>query len=271
MAVERTELEHYIAFERNPSLWRMFLRVSTAQSMARYRFAAGIISKQRGITVDAASGSGWGTNYLSQQESGQVIGVDNNARVVQQASDFFQRRNLHFHKADLRDPNAFAGIGGVSNITSFETIEHVSREDASVVLANFHSVHNGEGKLIISTPNRSIFSPYHDTEGGPWDPFHLHEYDAPEFTSLLESNGWAVEELRGQALCQPERYSAITRAVHPFRKLSLMWGGARNSLLFCALVGIPTMLVATGFRNWDVHPLDSKREPFYWVAVRSKK
>lgn len=271
MAVERTELEHYTAFEKNHSLWTEIRRMSIAQSMARYRFAARTIPEQGGIIIDAACGSGWGANYLSLQNSGQVIGIDHNARAVKQASDFFQRGNLYFQKADLRDPVTFDGIGEVSNIISFETIEHVSREDASVVLGNFRSVHDGEGKLIISTPNRAIYSPYYDTEGEPWDPFHLYEYDAPEFTSLLESNGWVVDELYGQVFCQPERYSAITRTVHPFRKLFLKLGGSRNSFLCSAMVVLPSILVVTDFGDWDVHPLDSKREPIFLIAVCSKR
>lgn len=270
MAVERAELEHYAAFEGNPSLWTEVRRMTTAQSMARYRFASRTVVGQGGTIIDAASGSGWGANHLSQQNSGRVIGIDHDARVVKQAGDSFQRGNLSFQQADLRDPATFDGLGGISNIVSFETIEHVSQEDASLVLRNFHSVHDGEGKLIISTPNRKLFSPYYDTEGESWDPFHVYEYDAPEFTSLLESNGWAVDEVYGQAFCQTDRYSAITRTVHPFRKLFLKMGGPRNSLLFSGVIAIPTLLFAVD-RDWDVHSLESKREPIFLVAVCSKK
>ncbi len=272
MASERTELENYITFEGSNSLLTRLRLMTTAQSVARYQFAAETSSKHSGTIIDAASGSGWGTNYLSlYTDSECVIGIDCNPSAIKRASEFFLRENLYFQQADLRDPRVFDSIRKTSNIASFETIEHVSREDAAVVLGNFRSVHDGEGKLIISTPNKNLFSPYHKEDAGPWNPYHLYEYDAPGFSGLLQSTGWNVDELYGQFFFDPNRYLAIIRAVRPFQRLNQRLGGRRDSQLVKMMVILPSILVATNAIDCDVHPLNPKQEPLFLIAVCSKQ
>ncbi len=268
---ERLSFKQYSFLEGNQSKTVQTLNLGVFMAIARYQFAARSLANARGITIDAACGSGWGTDYLARHTSSDlVIGIDNQQGVVKNASEHFQRRGAIFLCADLGEEGALDGPSKVSNIVSFETIEHLSYEKAVVALRNFHSTHNGEGKLYISTPNRDIFSPYYKYEGRTWDPYHLREYNTGEFENLLKENGWNIDDINGQLFFNPKRYFAITEALYPLRRLRLRAGTSRDDFLGKLAIMAPSLLVAA-VTDGRVGPLHPRAQPLFLVATCSKK
>jgi SAM-dependent methyltransferase len=144
------------------------------EHIARYRFATGFVRGKR--VLDVACGEGYGASSLAKAGASSVVGVDISDEVCEHA-----RRK---YGLDARTGDA-AGIPlpdrSVDVIVSFETIEHVPapaaflRECARVLVP--------EGVLIISTPNRPVYS-----GDSKQNPFHRTEFDEDEFLSLLRSH-----------------------------------------------------------------------------------
>ena len=126
--------------------------------------------------LDVASGEGYGAALLAQVAR-SVTGVELDEAVVEAARREFARPNLSFHAGDARDvplPDASLDV-----VVSFETLEHLREQDR--FLAELKRVLRPGGLLVISTPDRDIYSPL----GAPPNPYHVLELTRPEFTSLL--------------------------------------------------------------------------------------
>ena len=110
---------------------------------------------------------------MARAGASSVVGVDLSAEVCEHA-----RRK---YGLDARPGDAQAiplPDRSVDVVVSFETIEHVERPDA--FLRECARVLVPEGTLIVSTPNRPIYS----GKGGN-NPFHQIEFDEREFLDLL--------------------------------------------------------------------------------------
>ncbi|APH56555.1 Glycosyltransferase [Granulibacter bethesdensis] len=134
----------------------------------------------RGLDVlDIASGEGYGTAILAQVAR-SVTGVDI-------AHDAIAHSRLHYHRPNLTFLEG-SGIAiplpdhSVDRIVSFETIEHLF--DHQSFMAELRRVLRPGGLLIISSPERDIYSP--PDQGS--NPHHVHELTRLEFHSLLLSN-----------------------------------------------------------------------------------
>jgi SAM-dependent methyltransferase/glycosyltransferase involved in cell wall biosynthesis len=134
----------------------------------------------RGAEVlDIASGEGFGAAMLSDTAR-RVTALDIDPRAVAHArAHYGSRSNLHFAVGScLALPLA---SGSVDVITSFETLEHVARHD--LLVAEFARVLRPDGLVLISTPDRSVYS----TAGEPGNPYHVKELDRREFESLMRT------------------------------------------------------------------------------------
>jgi ubiquinone/menaquinone biosynthesis C-methylase UbiE len=139
----------------------------------RYIFAANYVKDK--IVLDAACGTGYGSNYLSNYAK-MVYGIDINADVIENNKEIYKKDNLIFTNGSVYqlpyDDNMF------DVIVSFETIEHV--DNGEKVLSEFNRVLKDNGLLIISTPNKNI-----SIQNNLNNPFHVHEYFEEEFKTLL--------------------------------------------------------------------------------------
>lgn len=139
--------------------------------------------------LDLACGEGYGSALIATKAA-EVIGVDIDAATVTRAGQVYsEHRNLSFIDADVADlpfgPSEF------DLVVSFETIEHV--EHQAQMLDEIARVLKPSGRLVISTPNKSIYS-------GPdrmANPFHVKELDLKSFLTLLGAN-FAHTEIYGQ-------------------------------------------------------------------------
>ena len=140
----------------------------------RYVLAGELAAGKR--VLDAACGEGYGSAHLALTAK-SVIGVDVSQEAVGHASERYQADNLRFQFADVCDlpfeDNEFECI------VSFETLEHL--EDQSGLLKEFRRVLEPDGFLLISSPDKAIYTDRHHNE----NEFHVRELYRDELEALL--------------------------------------------------------------------------------------
>lgn len=143
------------------------------EHIARYRFAVDFVRGKR--TLDIACGEGYGSAALARAGALSVVGVDIDPAACERAR---RKYGLDARPGDARRiplPDRSVDV-----VVSFETIEHV--EDPAAFLIECARVLVPDGILIVSTPNRPVYS-----GEGPTNPFHRDEFDQREFVELLGS------------------------------------------------------------------------------------
>lgn len=142
----------------------------------RYAFCVELARGKR--VLDAACGQGYGSALLSETAT-HVVGVDCDPSTIARArQSYASRGNTMFMTADcVQLPFADAEF---DLVVSFETLEHVELQNQ--MLAEFARVLKPEGILVISTPNRPVYSP----PSKPPNPYHVKELDLGEFVSALK-------------------------------------------------------------------------------------
>ncbi len=143
------------------------------EHIARYRFAKDSVRGKR--VLDIACGEGYGAAALARAGAASVIGIDISLEICEHAQ---RKYGLDARAGDaraipLRDRS-------IDLVVSFETIEHV--DSPAAFLGECARVLVPEGTLIVSTPNRPVYS----GDGGQ-NPFHRLEFDEREFVDLLSS------------------------------------------------------------------------------------
>ena len=154
----------------------------------RYAFAAGLVRGAR--VLDLACGEGYGSFLLADQ-AGHVTGVDISQQAVDHARTRYQRDNLEFAVGSAADipleDDSF------DRVVSFETLEHLAEQEE--MLAEFRRVLRPDGLLIISSPDRAVYS----DQAGYQNEFHVRELYRDELETLLAREFPAVR-LLGQKL-----------------------------------------------------------------------
>lgn len=141
----------------------------------RYHFAAQLAEDK--IVCDIACGDGYGSMLLSQHAS-HVSSVDIDAKTIELARQKYgSQNNLDFFQSDaLNTPFADHSF---DCIVSFETLEHLYEHE--LLLNEFKRILKPEGVLMISTPDKDIYSG--DTHHNE---FHEKELTKKEFQELME-------------------------------------------------------------------------------------
>src|SRR3984957_5374705 len=129
--------------------------------------------------LDVASGEGYGSSILANVAR-SVIGADGDPAAIAHARTTYRGENLRFVEGSALDLPL--GEASVDVVVSFETLEHV-REHARF-MAEVKRVLRPDGKLIVSTPERTVYS----ARGEPVNKYHLLELTVAEFDSLLRVN-----------------------------------------------------------------------------------
>jgi ubiquinone/menaquinone biosynthesis C-methylase UbiE len=143
----------------------------------RYAFARAYISGKR--VADVACGEGYGSALLAGAAA-SVVGVDI-------APDAIAHARIHYGGlANVRFEEGSATAlplpdASLDAVVSFETIEHLPREDQSRMLAEFARVLTPTGILVLSTPNPIEYSIARQYR----NPFHCHEPERAELAELL--------------------------------------------------------------------------------------
>ena len=142
----------------------------------RYLFAAKH-AKARTV-IDLGCGSGYGSFVLANMGAARVVAVDISSTTLEFAKKHYKRPNIDWVRADVaRLPFRRRS----SDVTvSFETIEHLNAHVEFV--AECQRTLKSSGTLIISTPNKEIFSP---ASAKSDNPHHVHEFFVGELEFLL--------------------------------------------------------------------------------------
>jgi GT2 family glycosyltransferase/SAM-dependent methyltransferase/glycosyltransferase involved in cell wall biosynthesis len=147
------------------------------EHLHRYFLARHIV---RGLDVlDIASGEGYGSAFLAQTAR-SVVGVEIDPVAVEHARVGYIAKNLRFEQGSAQSvplPDRSVDV-----VVSFETIEHFYEQER--FLTEIRRVLRPEGVLIVSSPNRDIYSP----PSGPSNPYHVRELTRDEFVRLLSDH-----------------------------------------------------------------------------------
>ena len=154
--------------------------VTTLKNEVKYehlhRYALSLSYCAGKTVLDIASGEGYGCALLVKVSS-KVIGIDISAEAIDWSKKKYASHQIDFLIGSIEAiPLADHSI---DVIVCFETIEHV--QNADIALTELRRVLSPNGLLIISTPDKEIYS----TKANYQNPFHIKEFTAAEFQRLL--------------------------------------------------------------------------------------
>ena len=131
--------------------------------------------------LDAGCGSGYGSNILADY-CHKVIGIDISSETIEWCNNKYgNKENLEFLQGSLEklpfDDNVF------DCVINLEVIEHVNEDIQEAFLKEARRVLKSDGFLIISTPNKRIYT----DESNYKNPYHVHEFYPDEFKKFLKN------------------------------------------------------------------------------------
>ena len=158
--------------------------------------------------LDAACGEGYGSALLAGRAS-EVTGVDIDAEAILHAvSRYGEKPNLRFVGGSCAAlPLADASVDVV---ISFETIEHIARQEA--MLSEFRRVLVADGILVVSSPNKLVYS----GETGCVNEYHIRELTRQELATMLAAafpkQAWYGQRVLANSLLWAEDSSPVRSA-----------------------------------------------------------
>ncbi|WP_213779813.1 glycosyltransferase [Caballeronia sp. dw_276] len=185
--------------------------------------------------LDVASGEGYGSALMAGVAR-SVCGVDIAIEAVQHATNTYAHKsNLEYFQGSatrLAFPDASFDV-----VVSFETIEHLSEQ--AEMLAEIRRVLRDDGLLIISSPNRPIYS----EESGEHNEFHVKELDFYEFNALLKAQ-FPVIQYFGQRIMMGSVIQPLQGGQHAYQawhddgtSIKPQTGTLNSPVYFVALCG----------------------------------
>lgn len=159
------------------------------EHMHRYAWVTRFCQGKR--VLDIACGEGYGSALLAAHAD-SVMGVDIAHEAVLHAREKYAAKgNLHFLQGSATAIPLQAH--SVDVVVSFETVEHLPQQ--SEMLADIRRVLRPDGLLIISSPNKKVYS----DDRNYVNEFHVKELYFEEFDALLREQFPSVTYL-GQRL-----------------------------------------------------------------------
>jgi 2-polyprenyl-3-methyl-5-hydroxy-6-metoxy-1,4-benzoquinol methylase len=139
----------------------------------RYGFACRFVPGKR--VLDVACGEGYGSAALERAGAASVVGVD-----ISEEACLHARAKYGIDARSGRAESIPLGSRSVDVVVSFETIQHLPSparflEECARVLVR-------GGRLIVSTPNKEVYS----GPGTVPNPYHCSEMTQEEFLSVLQ-------------------------------------------------------------------------------------
>lgn len=131
------------------------------------------------IVVDAAAGEGYGS-YILSESAESVTGIDIDEGTIKEAQRKYLKPNLEYKTGSIESLPFLNN--SIDVLVSFETIEHVEESLQYKFLSEIQRVLKPDGLLIISTPNKTIYSDLREYS----NPFHIKEFYADEFEAFLK-------------------------------------------------------------------------------------
>jgi 2-polyprenyl-3-methyl-5-hydroxy-6-metoxy-1,4-benzoquinol methylase len=156
--------------------------------------------------VDAGCGSGVVTSHLAASGA-TVLGLDPNPASIEYARRTFARPNVTFvnttiDRADLARP--------ADKIYNLEVIEHLTSDEASLMLRHFHAALRPGGRVFMTTPNmRSLWPLIEWTvdRTGLVAPMggaqHVEMYHRRKLAAAASAHGFEVVAIHSMCLLSP--------------------------------------------------------------------
>ena len=149
------------------------------EHIQRYYFAKQFVDGK--VVLDAACGEGYGSYVLSDRAS-QVHGVDVSEEAITNAKNKYKKDNISFYIESIDNMTSIKD-STIDVIVSFETIEHVSEDIQAKFLLEIKRVLKNDGILIMSTPNKAIYSDLYNFKND----FHIKEFYVEEYKRFLNN------------------------------------------------------------------------------------
>jgi len=146
------------------------------EHMHRYLALSDIVRDK--VVLDAACGEGYGT-YILSDNAKFVYGIDISEESIRHAKNRYKKDNIEYKQCSI-EKLSFED-NSIDVVVSFETIEHVGEDTQEAFLKEIKRVLKKDGILIISTPDKYIYSdiPKYKNE------YHLREFYFYEFRDFL--------------------------------------------------------------------------------------
>jgi 2-polyprenyl-3-methyl-5-hydroxy-6-metoxy-1,4-benzoquinol methylase len=143
------------------------------------------------VVVEAGAGEGYGAELLRVSGAARVIALDYDESAV----GHIQRTYPHVEAVranliDIRVADETANL-----VVSMQVVEHLW--DVRTFLSECQRVLQPGGRLVISTPNRLVFSPGLARNEKPLNPFHVEEFDAEQLADLIRAAGFTSVKAHG--------------------------------------------------------------------------
>jgi SAM-dependent methyltransferase len=180
------------------------------------------------VAVDAGCGEGYGAELL-RRGGAHVVAIDYDETSIEHVQRKYpDLEAVLANLVDLPLPD-----GSVDLVVSLQVIEHLW--DLPGFLGECYRVLRPGGVLVVSTPNRPVFSPGLGRGEKPVNPFHVEEFDAEQVADLLVSAGFRQPEVMGLqhagAVASWEGEHGSIVAAHVRATLSEQWPQALADLL----------------------------------------
>lgn len=206
----------------------------------RYAFVRHLAQGKR--VLDAACGEGYGTALLGAVAA-SVVGVDHDLATITHAeANYAEGKRVRFVATSctgLPLPSASFDL-----IVSFETIEHLPAEEQPQMLAEFARVLVPEGLLVVSSPNRRLYSDARNYV----NPFHLRELYRDELARLLgrrfPAQRWYHQRLACWSGIWPDAAGPVPSVAPPARHFEAWIGDGTSILPYTTPEGMYFIVVA---------------------------
>jgi len=196
--------------------------------------------------VDAGCGEGYGAAMI-QAAGARVIALDYDDASI----DHVRRKYPHVHALRVNLVQLPLADESVDAVVSLQVIEHLW--DLRGFLAECWRVLRPGGFLIVSTPNRPVFSPGLGRGERPVNPFHVEEFDAGQVADMLRVAGFedvsVVGLHHGGAIAEWEEQHGSIVAAHVQAALANEWPESLRSFLPLISVADFTFAGATGSQD----------------------
>ncbi len=164
-----------------------------ARHEAAYRWLVTTYAEELtgGVVVEAGSGEGYGAQMLIEAGARTVLALEyDEAAVAHAGSAYPGVTTLRANLADVPVADARVDV-----LVTMQVVEHLW--DLRGFLRDCARVLRPAGRIVVTTPNRPIFSPGLRRGEKPTNPFHVEEFDADQLHDLLREAGFAEVTVHG--------------------------------------------------------------------------
>lgn len=203
----------------------------------RYMYSTNFVKSKK--VLDIACGEGFGSNYLATYAN-SVTGVDIDADTILHAKKKYIKSNLNYQIGNCNDLSRFTD-NSFDVVISFETIEHLKKEEQEIFLAEIFRVLNKNGMLLMSTPDKAKYT----DEAQHTNIFHVREFYQNEYVTFLQQFFLNVE-IFSQDIYTGSLIKPLERGKSTYREYKI------------------------SYQNGQYSPLLDEVKTTYYIAVCSK-